>query len=172
MNVRGAMQRLTLCAGLVVCVLGAQAEVTPLAAQQGPGRRAQLEQRLRDRFAEVIQRRVGLDEAQSDQLLRVLDEYRQERVVLAAETRSLRVKIRNAVASAGDAPVDDADAGAYLAELRDLAQREADLVSAEQDELAEFLTPGQTILIYQLRDQMTERVRQLRNRRGTGPPTG
>lgn len=102
--------------------------------------------------------------------MQVLHQYRQERIVLAAETRALRVKVRGAVTAAGDSPVDDAKAAEYLAELRALAQKEADLVVSEQDDLAAFLSPGQIVLIYQLRNQMTQRVQQLRNRRRNGRP--
>ena len=147
----------------VLALLAVLAPV-PAAAQQ----RAQLERRVRERFAQMVMNRLGLDDDQTARLRGTIEEFRQERSVLAAESRSLRVRARNAVQQTGGGVLDDEAGAGFLAELRELAQREADLVVAEQEALGQVLTPGQLVVFYQMRDQMNQRIQQLRNNRGNG----
>ena len=149
-----------------LALTGAAAE--PALAQQSQGR-AQMEQRIRQRFLENAKERLGLDQTQARDLAQVLEEARLERAAIAAETRALRSRVRGALRRAGGQPLSDAEGADFLEELRALSDRERDLVIREQEALGEFMGPGQIVLFYQLRDQLNQRIREIRARRGNGP---
>jgi Spy/CpxP family protein refolding chaperone len=64
--------------------------------------------------------------------------------------------------------MDETAARALLTEMVALQQQELDLYQREQEELLNFLTPVQVVRYYRLRDDLGQRVQQLRLRRGGG----
>ena len=74
-----------------VPVLGAQNEGPPRGA--GP-RRDMLEQRLRERTAEIVQRRLQLTDVQMKQLQAVNRQFEQQRGSLIAREREIRRDLR------------------------------------------------------------------------------
>jgi Spy/CpxP family protein refolding chaperone len=64
--------------------------------------------------------------------------------------------------------MDETAARGLLTEMVALQQSELDLYKREQEELLKFLTPVQVVRYYRLRDDLGQRVQQLRMRRGWG----
>jgi uncharacterized membrane protein YgcG len=64
------------------------------------------------------------------------------------------------------------EAKALIQEMVDLQQCELDLYKKEQEELLLVLPPVQLIRFYRLRDDMGQRVQQLRQGRGRGGSRG
>ena len=144
----------------------------PLQAQR-PGRpdRAELEQRIRERFGELVRRELGLGAEQLEELERVVRSFEQQRRELARREGALRRRLR------GDATRGDPDgARALLQEIAGVRQDEARLFSDELEALLRTLSPEQALRFYRLREELMERVRRLRPSamgpaaRGRGPP--
>ncbi|HKJ03408.1 MAG TPA: Spy/CpxP family protein refolding chaperone, partial [Longimicrobiales bacterium] len=135
---------------------------SPLDAQRasGGGRpqdRAQLEQRVRARFAETVQRRLGLTDEQSAALGTVMEGLQGERMALAHDEQALRRRMEAILA---DAQASDDDARAVLERMGELRLREAHLFQEEQGKLLEILSPIQVVRFHALREQLAQRIQQ------------
>jgi hypothetical protein len=64
------------------------------------------------------------------------------------------------------------DASALLQEMVDLQQQELDLYKREQAELLTVMTPTELVRFYRLRDNLGQRLQQLRQGRGRGGGQG
>ena len=132
--------------------------------QRGQGRmgppqdRADLEQRVRQRFAAVIQDRLGLDDEQAQQLNEAMAEFQEDRIQLMREEQALRRRVE-AVVLEGE--VSEDEAASLLARMVELREHEAELFRTEQEELMQVLTPYQVLQFHQLREQLSDRVRAL-----------
>ena len=98
-------RRLMLLAGIAIVgasPLGAQRIDRLPARPAAPGQgREGLERQFRERFAEVVRRRLNLDDAQMRQLGQVNGRYERERMMLLREERQMRQALRSEVL-AGD----------------------------------------------------------------------
>ena len=158
-------RRLRSCALLLT--LGV-AGTLPLSAQRMPstGRpqdRAQLEQRVRARFAETMQRRLGLTDEQSRALETVVGGLQADRLALGRDEHALRQRMEAILT--GD-QTSDTEAREVLQRMQELRLREARLFQAEQEKLLEILSPVQVIRFHAMREQLAARIQQLRG----GPP--
>jgi Spy/CpxP family protein refolding chaperone len=151
-------------------VLLAVGLTTPsLSAQRMPpgggGRqdREQLERRVRARFAETMQRRLGLTHEQSQRLSEVVDALQGERRSLGRDERALRTRMEAILTEEGTS---DADAREVLLQMEELRLREARLFQTEQERMLEVLTPVQVVRFHAMREQLAARIQQLRG----GPP--
>ena len=112
---------LALCAILGASPAGAQrvngAQAQAGAPPQGPA----LERQFRERFAEVVKRRLNLDDTQMQQLGRVNDRFERDRMMLQMSrqlTETIPPKYASQFAPRGDAPP---------AEVREIKNEPADL---------------------------------------------
>jgi len=156
--------RLTLCVVLWASPAPAQrvsgVESQPgVQAQQGP----QLERQFRERFAEVVKRRLSLDDAQMQQLGRVNDRFERDRMQLLREERRTRQALRAEVL-AGDS-ADQKKVAGLLDELLTIQRRRVDLTGSEQRELAAFMTPTQRAKYFGIQDELRRRLENLRRQR-------
>lgn len=155
-------------AALVLTLAGAD-----LDAQQrrGPGPRgqgqdrAQLEQRVRARFALMIRQRLSLTEEQAERLDSAMESFTDRRQRLFQEEQSLRSR-RDAILL--DPEPSREEAGELLRRMGELRSEEARLFQEEQEALLEILDPVQLVRLHAMREQLGQRVQQLR--RGGGPP--
>lgn len=140
------------------------------ASAQGrmPGRRglerAQLEQRIRARFGQIVRERLGLSQEQAQQLDRVVRGFQAARMRLASEEGTVRQQVEDLLRQSQ--PPDSA-ARALLDRMTQLREREAHLARQEEDSLLTVLSPSQVLRFNVLREEMGARIRQLR--RGPGP---
>jgi hypothetical protein len=156
---------------------------TPLSAQRAnrlPARTGQpaqgglgLERQFRERLAEVVRRRLNLNDVQMRQLGQVNDRYERERMLLLRDERQVRQALRGEVLSG-----DSANQG-KVANLLDQAlkiqRQRLDLTEREQRDLATFMTPVQRAMYFGIQDDLRRRmedIRQQRQQRRAGAPPG
>ena len=128
-------------------------------AQQGRA----LERQFRERFAEVVRRRLNLDDTQMQQLGRVNDRFERDRMQLLREERRTRQALRTEVL-AGDS-ADQKKVAGLLDELLTIQRRRLDLTESEQRELSAFMTPTQRAKYFGIQDELRQRLENLRRQR-------
>ena len=135
-----------------------------------PQSRGDLEQRVREGFGRVMRMRLGLDDDKAAELDEVMQSFQQDRMQLGRDEQALKRRVEAARLEGG---VSDAEAEALLDRILDIKERELALFRAEQEGLMHVLTPNQLLHFHALREQLQERVRQLRGQnRGPRRPGG
>ncbi|MEJ2202600.1 MAG: periplasmic heavy metal sensor [Gemmatimonadota bacterium] len=131
----------------------------------GPGQnRADLERRIRARFGEMVRERLDLDDERAQRLNETVQSFQEDRSTLFREEQALRRRVE-AVLLEGDPEAEEARG--LVERMQELRLEEARLFQREQQALLEFLTPIQLLRLHALREQMGQRIRQLRG--GPGP---
>jgi Spy/CpxP family protein refolding chaperone len=130
--------------------------------QQVAPQRAELERRLRERTAEVVRRRLQLNDDQMARLATVNQQLDQQRMALVGEERQARIALR-AELQAGNA-ANQQKVGTLLDQMLRLQRRRLDLIENEQRELAKFLTPVQRAKYFGLQNEIRKRMQELRDR--------
>ncbi len=154
---------LALCLILGASPAGAQ-RVNGVEAQPGaPAQGRALERQFRERFAEVVRRRLNLDDTQMQQLGRVNDRFERDRMMLLRDERRARQALRAEVL-AGDS-ADQKRVAGLLDGLLTIQRRRLDLTESEQRELATFMTPTQRAKYFAIQDELRQRLENLRRQR-------
>jgi len=137
------------------------------AAESAEGRQG-LERQFRERLAEIVRRRLDLDDAQMAKLSEVNDRFERDRMALLRQERQIRMALRDEVLSG------DSANQAKVAELLDNALRiqrqRLDLTEREQRELATFMTPVQRAMYFGIQDEMRRRMEEMRRDGRPGAP--
>ena len=137
--------------------------------------RAVLEQQIRARAAQITRERLGLNDAQMQQLQRVNSRFGPQLGAVAREERETRRLLRQELMA--DQQANQARVSTLLDATIRLQKQRIALVEAEQKELAAFLTPVQRARYLALQAQFRNRAEQL-SRQGGGrrgmrrPPPG
>lgn len=146
--------------------LVAAGELQAQRAAGGPpqGRdRAQLEERFRARFGEILKTRLSLSDAQLSQMIEVNKRLDGKRRELFMEERTVRKEMRDVLKGSEDQATQD-----RVAQLMDRALRvqrsRLDLMETEQRELSTFLTPVQRARYMGLQEQLRRRADEMRRR--------
>lgn len=142
------------------------AQVTP--PRGGMRQRLELEQRLQQGFGRAIQNQLGLDAETLRSIQGVMQSFQEDRRSLNQAQASLRYRLRDP----GLPNLSEEDARSLLQEMVVLQERELDLYRREQAELLKFLSPLQLLRFYRAREELGQRVQQLRQGRGGGGPGG
>jgi len=141
----------------------------PLEAQGPPPggarQRQQLERRVEQGFARIVQDRLGLSQEEMVSLQGVMQSFREDRQAVNRAQGSLRYRLQDPSLP----EISDEDALGILAEMIRVQEAELDLYRREQQELLSVLTPGQLVLFYRLREEWGRRIQELR---GPGGPRG
>ena len=151
------------------------------AQTQGPPggnnpRRQMLEQRLRERTGEIVQRRLQLNDAQMKQLQTTNRQFEQQRGTLLMREREIRRALRSEILSGDKA--NQQKVAQLLDQTMQMERQRLDLMQNEQRELARFLTPVQRAKLFGLQNELRRRTQELRGGRqmqrkngpGGGPP--
>jgi Spy/CpxP family protein refolding chaperone len=145
--------------------------------QARPGAPAQergLEKQFRERLAEVVRRRLNLNDSQMQQLGQVNDRLERERIRLLRDERVARQALRAQVL-AGDS-ADQPKVAGLLDQLLRIQRQRLDLTEREQRELSGFMTPTQRAMYFGIQDELRRRLEELRQqrqqRRGGMPGVG
>jgi Spy/CpxP family protein refolding chaperone len=125
-----------------------------------PRQRAQLEQRLRQRIATVVKKRLQLTDEQFDKLANTNRVYEHQRQALVQQERATRLGLRAEIL-AGD-HADQQHVATLLDRLVSLQRQRLDLLAREQADLSHFLTPVQRAQYMAIEEQVRRRVEQLR----------
>lgn len=150
---------------LAAGLLFAGSELLPAQARglQRPGGRAQMEQRVRERFAEVVKERLQLSDDQMRRLHQTSQQFEQPRRQLQMQEREIRVALR-AELQAGEG-ADQQRTAQLLERLFGIQRQRLEIFAREQQALAEFLTPVQRAKFLALQDQLHRRMEELQQRR-------
>ena len=159
------MKTLVLRTAIAALIFGSS-----IAGAQVPGgpkpdeRRQMLEQRLRERTGEVVQRRLGLSDAQMRQLQSTNQQFESRRTQLFSREREIRRSLRSELMLGEKA--NQNKVGQLLDETLNLERQRLDLVQSEQRELAKFLTPVQRAKLFGIQNEMRRRTQEMRMRPG------
>ena len=160
MKLRNALAALVLCLPLVAA--GQQAQANP--------NRAALEKQLRERAALITRQRLGLNDAQMQQLERVNTRFAPQLSAVARQEREARRELRQQLMPGGQANQ------SRVSDLIDtslrLQKQRLALIEAEQKELAAFLTPVQRARYLALQAQFRHRAEQLSRQNSGARPRG
>lgn len=161
------MRRLV-CLVAVLATLGGSA--APAASQPRPAPsaadRAELERRVRARFAEIIKTRLGLSDREADRLGEVMRSFEGDRRALRVEEATLRRNVEAFLRAGGD---DDARATGLMRGMAELRAREAALFAREQEAMLQVLTPAQLLRFHAVREELAQRVQRVRGGRSGEP---
>lgn len=166
---RKPMRRIFEFTAVAAVILIPSAAEAQRAATQRPdsARRAQLEQRVRERTTAVLQQRLGLNAQQMQRLAPIRERNEQQRRTLLQAEREARAILR-AELTAGDS-ANQARVGQQLDRLMTIQRDRLALVQQEQRALAEFLTPVQRARYQGLRESVGRRMMSAPSRgRATG----
>ncbi len=153
----------------ILLVLAVTLPATAEAQQRGPqGRRgevdrAQLEQRIRAQMGRMMRERLGLDEQQATRLAEVVQDFDGRRRELFTREQATRRRLEAFLLEGGN---DEEEARALMQRMAELRRQEADLFGAEQQALLEVLSPAQVLQLQRLRQELGQRIRQIRGGRG------
>ncbi len=134
---------------------GAPAMTSPRA---GAGRQL-LEQRIRQRFAQVVQTRLGLTDAQMAQLRATNQRFAGQRRALSASERGVRQSLQAELRPG--AAANQERVSALMDSLLAIQRQRLDLVQAEQHDESGYLTPVQRVRYYALQQALRKRLQQL-----------
>ena len=135
--------------------------VQPQSTQMPPAR-AELERRFRERTAQVVRRRLELNDDQMAKLQASNQQFDQQRMALVAEERQTRQALRAELQAGNGA--NQQKVNGLLDQLLRLQRRRLDIVDNEQRELGKFLTPVQRAKYFGLQNEMRRRMQELRDR--------
>jgi flagellar biosynthesis GTPase FlhF len=151
----------------------AAAQATPAdtgAAMTGPGgpRRQMLEQRVSERFEQIVRQRLQLTDDQMQKLRQTNQRFAAQRRALTEQERGLRSEIRRELQPGVAA--NQTHVAALTDSLFAIQRQRLDMAQAEQKELATYLTPVQRVRFYGLQEQLRRRLEMIRQRRqGVAP---
>lgn len=160
---------------LSLAVAPAAAQRRPPMMEGGAGgqRREQLEERIRARFAQMIKERLGLDDSTAQALNRTVESFQHDRGQLARDQAALRKRLQAFAIEGGGS---DQEAQHLLDQMRQLRNREDRLFDSEQDSLSKVLSPSQLLRFDVMREELVQRIQQIRMRgmmgRGRGMGRG
>jgi len=155
-----AMMALTLSASLGAQAAGGAG--TP--GQQVAPQRAALEERFKQRTAELVRQRLQLNDDQMARLRTTSQDFDRQRMTLVTEERQARQALR-AELVAGDGANQQKVSG-LLDQLMRVQRRRLDLVESEQRELGKFMSPVQRAKYFGLQNEIRKRMQELRDRPG------
>ncbi|HEY2376293.1 MAG TPA: hypothetical protein VGH98_10005 [Gemmatimonadaceae bacterium] len=135
-----------------------------LPGDQQVGNRAQLERRFQQMLYQMTRRRVGLNDAQMNQLVPVNQRFESQRRQLQRQERQTRLSLRDAMRDSTQ--TDQTKISGYLDQLTQLQKQRVELFAQEQRDLAQFMTPLQRARYTALQEQVRRRVEQMRRQSG------
>ena len=139
-------------------------------------KRGALAREIRQTFFGVVKRRLNLNDEQAVKLEQADTRFQRERNLVGADERQARQSLKVALEDTTGTP-DNAKIDQYMTRLVQAQHKRADLLEAEQKELAGFLTPVQRAQYFALRENLNRRIAQMNQdagegRRGGPPPGG
>jgi Spy/CpxP family protein refolding chaperone len=166
------MRHILSVATAAVLILPSAASAQRKGNQPPPAREKQaLARQVRQAFAGVVRRQLNLSDEQSRKLQDIDTKYQRQRTEIVRDERAAREDLRLALSDSTATP-DQGKVDGYINRLIQAQRKRADLLDAEQKELAGFLNPVQRGKYLALREQLQKRVGQLRQdgRAGRGAP--
>lgn len=160
----------TVLVALAIALTAASAAAQQRERGQSRAARPQLERQLSERFAGVVQRRLGLTDQQMRQLQLTNQRFEPQRRQLLDEERGVRRSMRQELAAGAGA--NQPRVAELMKQALQLQRRRLDLLESEQTALAEFLTPVQRARYYAIHEQLRHQVQEMRRRRPSSDRAG
>ena len=158
-------RRLLTRAGLVLLLVAVAPATAPVAAQRPTeaenNDRARLEERIRARVAQIMRERLDLDAATEAALSETVREFEGRRRELSIDEREARRRIEELL----EGSVPSSEAEALLGRIVELRTAGAELFREEQERLLQVLDPARVLEFYELRRELGQRIRAIRERR-------
>ena len=117
------------------------------------------------RLAEVVRRRLNLNDAQMQQLGQVNGRFERQRMQLLRQERQTRQELRRLMA-AGDSAADQGRVDQLLKQAMRIQRERLDVTEREQQELSQFMTPMQRAKYFGMQEQLRRRMEEMRSRQG------
>jgi hypothetical protein len=137
--------------------------------------RANLEQQVQERMAQVTKERLGATDAQMAKLQETNKKFDEKRRLIVDQERDVRMSLRDEMLRPDSAR--QGQVAALLDRIIKTQRQRVDIQEQEQKELAGFLTPLQRAKYFALEQQIRQRVNQMRQaqqgrggRMGLGQP--
>jgi protein CpxP len=128
-------------------------------AQARPNR-ANLEQQVQERMAQVTKERLGATDAQMTKLQETNKKFDEKRRLIVDQERDIRMSLRDEMLRPDSAR--QGQVAALLDRVIKTQRQRVDIQEQEQKELAGFLTPLQRAKYFALEQQIRQRVNQMR----------
>ncbi len=166
MRARGRRLLIAIVGALLLPVVNAASAQTAQAgkeetpSQASNPRRQELEQRLRERTAQIVKRRLVLSDDQMTKLQSTNRQFEQQRADLMRREREIRQALRAQLLSGDSA--NQNRVGQLLDQSLQLQRQRLDLLQNEQRELSKFLSPVQRAKYFGLQNEMRKRAQELR----------
>ena len=125
-----------------------------------PPTRANLEQLVRERMAQVTRQRLDATDDQMAKLQATNLKFDEQRRILVAQERDIRMSLRDEMLRTDS--THQGHISALMDRLIKTQRQRADIQDAEQKELANYLTPLQRAKYFALEQQIRQRVTQMR----------
>jgi len=138
--------------------------------QAGGGQRAEMELRVQARFDNLVREELGLGEDQWRQLQEAVADFSSRRVDFSQRELGTRARVGRLGGPAGGRELTVQEASDILAEMLELSDAEATLFREEQEALLRILSAPQVVRYIVMRQQLGDRIRDLRG--GGGPGRG
>ena len=135
------------------------------------GDQTPLARQFQQRLAEVVRRRLNLNDSQMRQLGQVNGRYERARMQLLRRERQARQGLRREMA-VGDSAADQARVNEYIDETLRIQRERLDLTEREQRELSQFMTPMQRAKYFGIQDELRRRMEEMRQPGRPGAPQG
>lgn len=145
--------------------LGLEGQVRP---PGGMRQRQQLERRVEQGFAGLVQAQLDLSPEQLSSLQGVMQSFREDRQTVNQAQAALRYRLDDP----GLPDLTDDAAKELLAEMIRVQEAEVDLYRREQAQLLTVLSPNQLVRFYRLREEWGRRIQEMRQPGGRGPGGG
>jgi hypothetical protein len=145
--------------------LGLEGQVRP---PGGMRQRQQLERRVEQGFARLVQAQLDLTQEQLSSLQEVMQSFREDRQAVNQAQAALRYRLDDP----GLPDLTDGAAREILAEMIRVQEAEVDLYRREQAQLLTVLSPNQLVRFYRLREEWGRRIQEMRQPGGPRGPGG
>lgn len=132
--------------------------------------RAALEERVRQRFAQVLRNRLGLTDDQMVKVQAINQRYAERRRTLMDQERGVRMSLRQAIMAADSA--NQSGVSALLDRVLVTQRQRIDLLEQEQRDLSSVLTPLQRASYMGIEEQLRRGFEGMGGRGGRGPRRG
>ena len=123
------------------------------------------------RLAEVVRRRLNLNESQMQQLGQVNGKYERQRMQLLRQERQTRQELRRQMA-AGDSTADQPRVDQLIKQTMRIQRERLDITEREQQELSQFMTPMQRAMYFGIQDEVRRRMEEMRQQGRPGGAQG
>ena len=123
------------------------------------------------RLAEVVRRRLNLNDTQMQQLGQVNGRYERQRMQLLRQERQTRQELRRLMA-AGDSAADQGRVDQLIKQTMRIQRERLDITEREQQELSQFMTPMQRAMYFGIQDEVRRRMEEMRQQGRPGAAQG